>query len=507
MNHAKTCILTLLSAMLLLASVCHASGSRIALLPVEDLSQGGNGVNFNTTHILRDILREKGFTVTPHGDVISFMVKHRVRWLGYMNSADIRRLQEKLQVDYLLLGSIGQRRQSPAMAMSLHLQLIRTTDARIIWSSTAEFSNNNKINLLGLGSAMSMEDMERQVAQKAMAAIPGNHGQEPPVESSLAIESVHLTPQIVQPGTLIHCKIKLSGVPATLEKTSISFFIDNHIIDSTYNATENGFLASWPAGNINKRTMVTASITRNQTTSREIVVGQYCVDGTSPIINLQIKGQELDGIVILQKQIQILPTLRHPEPISRWQMTVQDANGNEVMGDNGSHGLPPQFSWWGQSKNGSLVPDGFYSVSLTVWDRADNSSSTQEAIQVMRTEPNMILTMAKQETHLAINLEYEGEIPLAYWRLQIRNKSGGIIAEKNGTEPSGILLLPLPATVTKNISYRLYAQDMLGNRLQREVDTVSLAAEDNIEPLPERDFLTGLKGNQMAQGELWAEDF
>jgi TolB-like protein len=508
MINIKTFRLTLFALALLLGSVSLGNANRIAILPVEDLSQGGNGVNFTTTHILGEILRDKGFFIADHEDVISFMVKNRVRWLGQLSSPYIRRLQEELQVEYLLLGSFSQRRESPSIALSLNLQLIRTKDARIVWSSSAELNDAEQVSLLGLSKQMDMEEIEKRVAEKALSSIPVALEPAPAVEVQHRIESVHLTPQMVKPGKLIHCRIKLEGSPSTLVQTTISFFIDEQIIEAQYNEGENAFIASWPAGTADKHYAVSATIKQGKVLNREIRVGHYCVDGRAPELNLQVIGQELNGIVILQKQIQILPQLKNPEPINRWQMTVRDENGNQVMGDKGDQGLPSHFSWWGQGKNGGLVQDGFYAIDLTVWDRAGNSASTQESIRVVRAKPNMILDMEKQEDNLAINLKYDGEIPLAYWRLQIRNPNGSIIAERSGTDSSQEINLPLKATATQDISYRLYAQDMLGNHLQRDETPVSSETETTEETEDtDSDFLADLEGKQLVLGGVWAEDF
>ncbi len=508
MINLKTFRLILFALALLLGSVSLGNASRIAILPVEDLSQGGNGVNFTTAHILGEILRDKGFNIADHEDVISFMVKNRVRWLGQLSSPYIRRLQEELQVEYLLLGSFNQRRESPSIALSLNLQLIRTRDSRIIWSSGAELNDAEQVRLLGLSKQMDMEEIEKRVAEKALSSIPVALEPAPVVNVQHRIESVHLTPQMVKPGEQIHARIKLEGSPSTLAQTTISFFIGEQIIEAQYDEGENAFIASWPSGTADKHYAVSASIAQDNVTSREIRVGHYCVDGRSPELNLQVIGQELNGIVILQKQIQILPLLKKPEPISRWQMTVHDENGNQVMEDKGDQGLPSRFSWWGQGKNGGLVQDGFYAIDLTVWDRAGNSASSQESIRVVRAKPNMILAMDKQEDNLAVSLKYDGEIPLAYWRLQIRNHDGTIIAERSGTDSSQNLNLPLKATANQDISYRLYAQDMLGNRLQREETPVGPETETTEETKDtDIDFLADLEGKQVALGGVWAEDF
>ena len=64
-------IITLLTMTTLIATYAHAV--TVAVFPVEDLSEGRNGVNFTLTDFLEQNLLEKGVEVIPTEKIIAFM--------------------------------------------------------------------------------------------------------------------------------------------------------------------------------------------------------------------------------------------------------------------------------------------------------------------------------------------------------------------------------------------------------------------------------------------------
>lgn len=510
MSYSKLLILlSWLAVTLLTTPVSRCYAMTIAVLPVEDLSQGDNGLNLAITRTLEELLADKGFSVSSQNEVVNFMVKNRVRWLGLLSSPYVRRIQEQLQVDYLLLGSISQQRTAPPFALNLNLQLIRTKDSRIIWSTTTEQSDVNKVSILALSTLRDKAEIEYQVANDALETIPVATEKDLPIAQQTHIESVKLSPKIVKPGEKVHCQIKLSSTITDQTGTTVSIFVGEQIIEAQYDSQASAFLASWLSESANKKYIVTATISADKQTGREIIIGNYRVDSQPPLLKLLVKGQEIDGLVILQKQVRIIPALQSPEPISRWQLTVHDAEGRQLVNETGSKLLPPQFTWWGQEQNGSQVKDGLYSIELSIWDRAGNLASSQESIKVFRKKPEMTIAMKKQPHTLAVALNYDGEVPLAYWRLQVRDKDGTILAERSGSEESNKIILPLKMASQKSLKYRVYAQDMLGNYIQKDLTPKTNKKRKNQtnEKDDDGNFLASVGDQKITGEEVWAEDF
>ncbi len=505
-----SCIVLLVAATLLLVSpAVHSRQSRIAVLPMEDLSRGGNGLNYGVTQLVRDNLASRDLAVLGRDEVLAFMVKNRVRWLGHLGSRYIRRLHDDLGVDYALLGSVNQRRDTKPYVLGLTLQLIRTEDARLVWAHSVELCDADEIGLLGLAGSQDLQEMERLVVGKALQGLAADLRQYGgPLDIQEGVESVFLGPEIVRPGEEVSCRITLSLSASQLYNTTVSVFVDERIVEARYSSVDNSFQAVWNAAPADGHYPVQVAISRPGQLDKEVLVGGYQVDGLAPSLALQVKGQELNGVVVLRKKIDMIPLLKNPEPISRWRMSVRDEEGLVVMGDDGRAGLPGRFSWWGQAKSGALVPDGFYTIELEVWDRVGNKGAARQTIQVIRQEPEMQVALNEQDDKVVVHLNYAGQIPLDYWRLEIRDKEGGLISESSGTEAPEGLELALAAMPSGKISYHLYAQDMLGNRLLRQVDAmVPLAGEASDEG---GDFLAEAVAEERSKvmaRQVWTEDF
>jgi hypothetical protein len=101
----------------------------VAVFPVEDLSQGKNSVNFEITDYLSQTLSAKGLEVISADKVMAFMTSNRIRWVGYLDTRYVLMAGDELAADFLLIGTICQRREGVLPAIGLTLNLIRTADA------------------------------------------------------------------------------------------------------------------------------------------------------------------------------------------------------------------------------------------------------------------------------------------------------------------------------------------------------------------------------------------
>ncbi|MHB8223336.1 MAG: hypothetical protein ACYDHV_10895, partial [Desulfurivibrionaceae bacterium] len=123
----------MLLLLVLLLVVEQAFAVQMAVMPVEDLSQGDNGLNPSMTNRLREVLIRKGYTVVEEKRIIDFMAKKRIRRVGSLDSNNILRLRQELGIEYLLLGSVNQLRDKEPAALGISLQIIRANDAKMIW--------------------------------------------------------------------------------------------------------------------------------------------------------------------------------------------------------------------------------------------------------------------------------------------------------------------------------------------------------------------------------------
>ena len=77
-----------------------ASALTLAVVPIEDLSQGVNGVNYEATEYLSWDMDRRGFDVIAKEQVILFMARNRIRSLGFLDTRQILLVNEEQDAGY-----------------------------------------------------------------------------------------------------------------------------------------------------------------------------------------------------------------------------------------------------------------------------------------------------------------------------------------------------------------------------------------------------------------------
>jgi hypothetical protein len=214
------------------------------------------------------------------------------------------------------------------------------------------------------------------------------------------------------------------------------------------------------------------SIGRRNQGVKNVFAGSFLVDSIPPEPLLFLRGQELDGAVVLHSQLNITAALRAPEPLSGWEIEILDSAGKAIKAESGRGNLPGRFAWWGQGQDGSLVGDGEYSVRLTARDRAGNSAAAAESFLVVRKKPELKLQAARRGEDVLLDLSYDGKAPLVYWRLELRSVDQGILFEASGDGLPPALQAALPGGESGRISALVQGQDALCNRVRQNIDDI-----------------------------------
>ncbi len=448
-----------------------AFGVQLAVMPLEDLSKGDNGLNPAMTDRLREALGRKGYAVVEEKRIIDFMAKNRIRWLGRLDSRHVLRLRQELGADYILLGSVNQVREKEPAALGLSLQMIRASDAKMVWSGGAQLCRADVRRFLGLAEPRNLVEIEDIVVGRAMEILP--HGlpkiSELPTEN--LTEEIHLTSEVVKPGETMRCRIRFSESNTKQAGVSVSVVVDEKSVEAVYLAQEQCYEAAWPATGRDGRYPVSVNINSGQMGRKSVFAGSFLVDGQPPEIALSLRGQELDGEVVLRRQLTISPVLREPEPIATWEISILDASGQIVKAENGRGNLPGRFSWWGQRQDGIMAEDGLYTVQVAVWDRAGNNAAVSGNFLILRKRPEISIVAEKLGEGIQVDLGYDGKVPLASWRVELRSGSGTILQEASGEKLPARLMVPFSSESDK-ISCHVYGQDVLGNKVRQVVDNI-----------------------------------
>jgi len=473
-----------LALVTLVCSMLWAGGATaqiIAVMPMEDLSQGANGVDLDLTSRLEEGLRNRGLEVVSQEAVLSFMARNRVRWLGFLNTYHILQLRRELGAQFILLGTVTQRAETPVPSLGMALTLVRAEDSRTIWTGVASLSASDVCNLLGVDEPRSTEELLPAVAGRILAGWPANTDLEMTQTPLFELAGVEIRPRYAQPGNKVTCAVRLrpsldgQTPDVALKVQDILYLPMRNVMGSTYEA-------AWPASSQEGRYPVTLLLRWPSGKERTAFVGTYTVDDSPPALSLGLKGVRLGGAVAFRDRVFLVPQLEEREPVRRWEFLVEDSAGNTILRAEDEGRLPARFVWKGQGKEGMRVRDGNYRVVLKIWDRAENLAVATEMVAAKRTPPDMILEARRRGEQTILDLRNRGEVPLAFWRLEMRAGDGGLVKAAEGQDLTTAVDVAVPEKAVECI---LTAMDVLGNQLRRQIKDLKILAkqqEDTRDP-------------------------
>ncbi|MEA2085207.1 MAG: hypothetical protein U9O82_13420 [Thermodesulfobacteriota bacterium] len=466
----QTTKIIILAAFFYLTNLAAAGATTVAVFPVEDLSHGRNGVDLKLTGILSEILAEKGLDVVSEPDVISFMAKNRIRWLGYMYSNHIFEARDYLGADLILLGTLCQRKRESIPLLGLTLSLIRTEDGVTIWSNSRGVSHSNTRRILGIGEPDSVDDLMPHIVKEIMTGWPERLGQTlPPEKSDLELDSWSLTGKYVRPGEKIGAMVRFS-LPKDSGKEPRVFFREGNRLHLALKSPETGFYeATWLSSYREGVYPVNVLLRWSSGDEKTSFLEEYCVDGRPPNTRLNIKGLASRENVMRDKVV-IMPSLQKKEQIARWKISIEDQEGKTILAGDGKGNIPDKFLWKGQTSGGNFVDKGTFNIILKAWDLADNESITSQEITISRTLPVVELTAKKQDKNILVNIQHTGEIPISFWQIEIWSIDNVLLKQTEGnTLPADVNLSFPDADVPDNIECMIIVRDILGNQTKKEV--------------------------------------
>ncbi len=466
----------------------------VAVFPIEDLSHGVNGVDFNFTRLLSKELKSMGLEVVPEKEMMNFMVRHRIRRVGSLSTYYVLRMREQLGADLVLLGSICQKEEKAPGALGLTLYLLRTDDARVVWSGVEGLSRADMLRLLGIDQPHSTAELLPIVAQDIFASWPDQMEQVLGRIPFFPIQSVSLRPLYVKPGHKLECRLKLR--PIGRKAPDLYLNIKGIGTVPMYNDGHWGYTADWFAPVKDGKYPVEAVFHWSSGRTEKTYLGLYCVDSVPPAVTLRLSGVRLGDSVAFRDRIFAVPKLIHPEPISRWEISIEDEKGKSLISEHGTGNLPSRFVWKGQTGGGSSVNQGVYRMVLRVWDKADNMAKSIQKVAVRRTPPSMILQVKRQGSNMFVDLGNKGEVPISFWCVEVRSEDGRVVKTSEGEKLPARIGVNVAEAKNKKLECVVMLKDILGNSARREIkDLVRMANKSS----------TG--GNRGKKQETWESEF
>ena len=416
--------------------VCTSStslGETIAVFPFLDLSQDDNGVNFTITENVRQKLIEDGYEILPENSVVEFMVRNRVRSLGTLSSYELTRLQKELGADYALLGTVCQIEEMPKAKLSMSMQLVRTSDEEIVWSTIKDLHKEDMITLLALNNPETFNDLYREYFSTLFETFMQDvQDQEGPVKPFVDLLFVDMRPLYVKPGEKIDLTVRLySNVPdenmpklyleMSGKKIQVEMDEDMHFISTSFLAEETdgehkvSLLAEFPSGE-----------------KQKLELDQYTVDSVPPQVSLDLIGKELDDGVYFSKDLHIMSKLLVPERLSMWDVTVFDEYDERVVKQGAEGRMPQKIIWSGLDDKLETIPDGKYKVVATVWDQAMNKAQAEQVVHFRKTKPEVAFYVTQNEDSVTIEIEDQIGYPMEFWFAKVYRENGQLVLQEVG---------------------------------------------------------------------------
>lgn len=434
---------------LFFVGVAPARALTIAVFPIEDLSQGQNGVNTELTDYLAWEMNRRGFDVIGNETVVSFMARNRVRWLGFLDTRHIILAKEEMGADLVLFGTMSLREESLSPSFGITLYLVRTSDTRTLWTAAGGLAQQDIVNLLGIGEPKMGEGLLAKLAQSVLAKWPEELEYTSKPQHALEIEDIQLEPTHVRRGEKVSCNVRLRNTWPEEDAPRIFFKAGGRVYMARKEAPGDVYSSDWEVAESDGRYPVTMVINWPSGHKKVSFLGAYNVDSAPPKLVLDLKGVQLEGTVAFRDQVIIIPRMLRREPVARWKLTVEDENGEEQLSYTGYGEMPNRFVWNGKGKDGWPAAEGVYKVNLQVWDRADNLSVATQPVAVARTPPAMVLEAKNQGREMIIDLSHDGKIPIAFWRMEMRSSSGETIKVAEGSALPTRMDINIPSKVIK----------------------------------------------------------
>ncbi|GBE53410.1 hypothetical protein BMS3Bbin14_01904 [bacterium BMS3Bbin14] len=456
-----------------------AGAGSLAVFPLLDLTRDANGVNLPLTGYLRRQAGKLGNTLIPAKEIMAFMVRHRIRTLGRLDSQAIAAAGKELGADLILQGTVCQLDQTPSAAVALSLQLIRTSDGRTIWTTTKALSLDDLQNLLALSDPETMADLFKVYFPTLLASFPGKINPAGPAGVGLTLTSIVLRPEYVQPGRRVECRVIISATSRIKPGSKASIQVGDRVYPATLNEEEYGVTASWPAQRAAGTYQVTLVVKQPSGRRETVILGRYHVDNAPPSLVVHAVGKELDGLVTFSRSLAIITTMPDPELLDRWNVAVFNKDNETIVYQEAAGQVPERINWNGYTSGSIPAPDGVYLIRVSAWDRAGLTASAEQKVALRRTPPKISLDVEKKDRKLRLALANSVSTPLSFWWLRIYQDGGRIVKAAAGDHFPADVTVDLPEHAAgSKFELILVAQDVLGNRTRRKVkDLLALTAK------------------------------
>ncbi len=447
-------------------------GAQVAVFPLQKLGMSRNDVDLELTRQLAKSLAEAGNQIVEMETMLAFMVMNRIRTPGHLDTVNISRLRRDLGAAFILFGTISESKAQPNASIGLTLTLVRTSDMRAVWAYVDGRSSSEERNPLAVAEPDTVDKLSRLLLADMLRQWPWKVIEEEQLAGALELDSVLLSPSHVRPGAEVSCRVKLENTWGDGQAPRVFFKVAEQIYPATVHEDGVSYEGSWVAGEENGRIPVVLVLDwpvfqRTEST----MLGNYLVDGTLPLFDFELLGtRKLADRMIFDKQVRIVPRMIVRKQLERWRLSFYFEDEEGVAGSmDGDGNLPKGFVWQGMSGFADRG-DGTYRIQLEVWDKAGNMYQETKEVEMLRSLPAVDLALTHSEKEVVADIDYDGKVPLSYWRLEMWTEEGVILTQVEGRDLPISVDMDLPATMKDQaLDGVIFTRDILGKESRQAV--------------------------------------
>jgi hypothetical protein len=479
-----------------------AAMAPVAVFPLQELADGRNDANLPFSKVLAERLADNGNNIIGMDTVIAFMANNRIRSVGHLDSLNISRVRRDLGAVFILLGTISQRKEKPEPSFGLTLSLVRTSDVRTVWTYAGGVSRGEERKVLGIGEPQSATALQPLLLDEIVAQWPWETVNEEQQVGAVNIDSVVLAPKYVRPGDEVYGRVRLRDTWPAGQVPRVYFKADEQLYPATVSNDGSTYEGLWLAGGTNGSFPVNLLLEwPNYGRTETTLLGNYIIDGTAPLFELELQGTVLLGdMPAFQDRLVIKPRMLIRKPLDHWRLAFYTESGNLVGDMDGTGNLPEGFTWFARDNFGS-IDNGDYEIVVTAWDRAGNLAEVSKWVRLIRNLPQVKLAVDRKADGMVVDLEHEGTVPLEFWRMEMWTKEGKILTSAEGNElPVKVDIKLETSEQDQEIRGVLVVKDILGNKINRKIEDLLSKKEKQAEAKAEEKKPTGVS-------ESWVDEF
>lgn len=464
----KSALVIIVAAFLLFFGCLPVCAQKLVLLPLADISKGGDGVNFALTKAAETVLKQYGIELVSRNKVKLFMAANKVRSFRYLDSYMVKKLGSEFECALVLIGTVTEQENDEA-TIGLSFTALDTLDGNPVWSASAATGAREKVRAFAVGEAQNSVELARPLLKEMLAPLATiAHEAEISASRDFQLLGLSLFPGYVQGGDPVEAtlKIRFLGKRPTLIAAE-SAAGKNYL---QYDRGTGSYYGKWFAPTADGRYPVDLRIEwgREQTIQKVERVADYEVINSAPGLKLEIKkGIPVGQRLAMRDHILILPRLGDTRPLARWALEIKSKQGDRLVYEEHEGDIPERMIWEGRRSDNVRLSTGIYDIGLHIWDLAGNRSSAMRRLALQAETPQVAAEINRISDSAELNLRVEGhfEFPLTSWQAELLSSSGQVLVKGKGTKLPASLRFKPPEGETHAL-LSIVGEDLLGNRLR-----------------------------------------